>query len=101
MMGLPMATRLVEGGYTVRGSDLSAAARATFAERGGISFQSGREAADGVTTLITMLPDGRIVREALLGAGGAVEVLRPGALVIDMSSSAPLGTRLLAVDLAA
>jgi 3-hydroxyisobutyrate dehydrogenase len=100
-MGLPMATRLVEAGCAVRGSDLSAAARAVFAERGGMSFETARETAEGAACVITMLPDGKVVREALLGPGGAAEALRPGALVIDMSSSAPLGTRDLARELAA
>lgn len=101
MMGLPMATRLIEAGHAVRGADLSAAARLTFAERGGSAFATAREAADGVATVITMLPDGAIVREALLGANGLAGVLPPGALVVDMSSSAPLGTRRLAQELAA
>lgn len=100
MMGLPMATRLIEAGYAVRGSDLSAAARAAFAERGGTSLETAREAAEGVAIVITMLPDGAIVRDALLGAGGVADVLAPGAIVVDMSSSAPLGTRRLADDLA-
>ena len=48
-----------------------------------------------------MLPNGAIVREALLGDNGAVQALKPGALVIDMSSSAPMETRRLAEKLAA
>ena len=68
MMGLPMAARLVEAGFTVRGADLSAAAREAFAARGGKAFAtargSGRRA---LTIVITMLPDGAIVRDALLG----------------------------------
>lgn len=101
MMGLPMASRLVEAGFDVRGSDLSADARETFAAKGGRAFASAREAAEGASILITMLPDGKVVREALLGDGGAVEMLVAGALVVDMSSSAPMETRRLADDLAA
>lgn len=101
MMGLPMASRLVGAGFAVRGSDLSAAARDAFAARGGRPCASAREAADGASVLVTMLPDGKIVREALLGEGGAAAVAARGALVVDMSSSAPMQTRQLAVDLAA
>ena len=101
MMGLPMASRLVEAGFDVRGSDLSAKARSAFAAKGGKAFARAREAAEGTAILITMLPDGRIVREALLGSGGAAEVLAAGALVVDMSSSAPMETRRLAEVLAA
>ncbi len=101
MMGLPMSARLLSAGCAVRGSDLSAGARNTFAERGGLPFETARQAAQGVAILITMLPDGEIVRDALLGEGGAADALDAGALVIDMSSSAPMETRRLAEDLAA
>ena len=79
----------------MRGSDLSAKARSAFAAKGGKAFARASEAAEGTAILITMLPDGRIVREALLGSGGAAEVLAAGALVVDMSSSAPMETRRL------
>jgi 6-phosphogluconate dehydrogenase len=48
-----------------------------------------------------MLPTGAIVRDVLLGRTGAARVLGPEALVIDMSSSAPMGTRALAEELKA
>lgn len=99
MMGLPMAARLVEAGFEVRGSDLSPKARAAFAARGGTAFAAADEAAGGTEIVITMLPDGRIVRDVLVGAGRAAETMAPGGLVIDMSSSAPLDTRALAAEL--
>lgn len=99
MMGLPMASRMIAAGWRVRGSDLSAAAMETFSKAGGIACGSPREAAAGVDTVITMLPDGAIVRAVLAGPDGIAEVLAPGALVIDMSSSAPTGTRNLAAEL--
>ncbi len=101
MMGLPMASRLVAAGFDVRGSDLSAEARDAFSAKGGAAFAAARQAAEGASILITMLPDGKIVREALLGEGGAMEVLAAGALIVDMSSSAPMQTRRLAEALAA
>jgi len=100
MMGLPMACRLVAAGFEVRSSDLSTEARDAFTAKGGKAFANAREAAGGASILITMLPDGKIVREALLGDGGAAGVLAAGALVVDMSSSAPMQTRQLAGDLA-
>jgi 3-hydroxyisobutyrate dehydrogenase len=100
-MGLPMASRLVDAGLAVHGADLSAAARFAFAAYSGMAFRTAADAALGATVVITMLPDGAAVREALLGPGGAVAALAPGALAIDMSSCAPTDTRLLAADLAA
>ncbi len=100
-MGLPMASRLLAAGFTVHGADASPEARNAFAARGGQSFATAREACAGLSIVITMLPTGAIVRDVLRGDGDAATALAPGALVIDMSSSAPMGTRALADDLAA
>jgi 3-hydroxyisobutyrate dehydrogenase len=100
MMGLPMANRLREAGFQVRAADLSEAAREAFAAAGGLAFRSLDEALEKTSVLITMLPNGIIVREALFGAKQAVDVLPRGALIIDMSSSAPSDTKLLGDDLA-
>ena len=99
MMGLPMASRLVRAGFDVRGSDLSEQARSAFSANGGTAVGDARVAADGASIVITMLPDDRVVREALLGPHGAVAALSAGALVMDMSSSAPVATQQLAADL--
>jgi 3-hydroxyisobutyrate dehydrogenase len=100
-MGMPMAARLLAAGFAVNGADSSAQALENFAARGGRAFPTAREAAAGASFIITMLPDGAVVRDVLLGAGGVVEALPQGALVIDMSSSAPMGTRALAAELKA
>jgi 3-hydroxyisobutyrate dehydrogenase len=100
-MGLPMASRLVAAGYTVAGFDPQPAARDAFAAAGGRACDSAEDAADNADALITMLPDGKAVRAALLGEPSLVERLAPSAIVLDMSSSAPVGTRDLSEDLAA
>lgn len=98
-MGLPMSARLLAAGYRVRGADVAAAAREAFAARGGAAFTTARAAAEGATVVITMLPTGAVVRDALLGADGALPALQPGRLIIDMSSSAPTDTVALGRDL--
>ena len=85
-MGRLMAARLEES-CELRSFDLNG--------RG--SCKSAREAAWGADAMITMLPDGDAVREAVLDA---LPSLRPGAVVIDMSSSEPAGSRALGVALA-
>lgn len=100
-MGLPMATRLLDAGFIVHGADASMTALDMFAQRGGKIFATARDACQGVSTVITMLPTGAIVRDVLLGTAGVSPVLGADALVIDMSSSEPMGTRALADDLAA
>lgn len=95
MMGLPMGERLLAAGFAVRGADVAADARAAFAQAGGSAFAHAREAAADAAAVITMLPNGRVVRAALLDAA-----LPAGALAIDMSSSAPTETQALGRDLA-
>lgn len=100
-MGVPMAARLIRAGFQVVGFDPFETAREAHAANGGAVAASATEAADGASVLITMLPDGKAVRAALLGGEGIAERLAEGAIVIDMSSSAPIGTRELAEELKA
>ena len=97
-MGVPMGACLVRAGYDVTGFDVSAGARERFAAAGGKSAPSIAAAVSGAKVVITLLPNGKIVREA-------VDSLRPhlaaGTILIEMSSSAPLGTRELGDELVA
>lgn len=99
-MGNPMLAQLVKAGYTVHGCDLDAAAREKARKAGATVFESAREAAVGADVIITMLPNGKAVRRALLGDGGAITAQSNGVIVIDMSSSAPHDTVELGVELA-
>jgi 3-hydroxyisobutyrate dehydrogenase len=98
-MGVPMALRLAAAGYRVHGHDASPGARERFPSTSGVTvFADAAEAVEGTRALATMLPDGKIVRAVL---ESVLPRLSPGAIVIDMSSSAPLGTRALGEILAA
>ncbi|MFZ5732947.1 MAG: NAD(P)-dependent oxidoreductase [Pseudomonadota bacterium] len=91
-MGRPMAACLTRAGYDVIGFDLSADARAKFVAEGGKAVENVAAAVKTANAVITLLPDGKIVRAAVEDFMGH---LKQGAVVIDMSSSAPLGTRTL------
>ncbi|MFJ4159740.1 NAD(P)-dependent oxidoreductase [Microbacterium testaceum] len=86
-MGLPMAGRLVDAGFRVRGYDPVDAARGAFADIGGTVTDSAAAAAADV--VILMLPDSDVV-DGVLFDGGVAAALAAGSLIIDMSSSAPL-----------
>ena len=49
--------------------------------------------AEQADVIITMVPDTPHVEAALFGPGGVAEGLKPGKLVVDMSSIAPLETK--------
>ncbi len=91
-MGQPMAACLTRAGYRVAGFDLSSDARAKFSAAGGSAAANVADAVSGAAAVITLLPDGKIVRAAV---EGFMQHLAPGAVVIDMSSSAPIGTKAL------
>ncbi len=77
-MGKLMAANLAKK-FKVRSYDLN----------GSGNCRSAREAAEGSDALITMVPDGNDVRDAVLDA---LPGLKRGAVVIDMSSADPAGT---------
>ena len=87
-MGEPMAANLARAGFAVQSYDAA----------GTGNRNSVREAASGADALVTMLPDGDVVREVVLEA---LPALKSGAVVVDMSSSDPSGTRALGVALSA
>jgi 3-hydroxyisobutyrate dehydrogenase len=96
-MGSAMAGHLVRAGFDVTVYDLRPEAVSIFVERnGGSAAESVADAARGADAVITMLPDDKVVRKVILGDGGAADVLARGAIVIDMSTSDPVGTRSLA-----
>lgn len=105
MMGLPMARSLITRGFGVLACDTSEAARAALAEgapSGAVSFADTPAAvAAGSDAIVLMLPNSRIVATVMEGEGGLLAALRPGMLVIDMSSSEPGESRRLAALVAA
>ncbi len=100
-MGSPMARRLIEADHRVTGFDVDHEALARHRAHGGEAAGSAAEAARTAEVVITMLPEARHVRAALLGSGGASDGLEPGALVVDMSTVHPLDSDAIRTDLAA
>lgn len=90
-MGLPMATRLADAGYGVHGFDTAQARRAAF----GSAVQTLAEAARDADAVILMLPDSKVIRR-VTAEQGLLAAMRPGALLIDMSSAEPAATAELA-----
>lgn len=97
-MGLPMAGHLVAAGFDVTGFDLSEEARQRFTVAGGSGCGEIATALWNADVVITMLPNGKVVRDVLLG-GENWRSLKKDALIVDMSSSAPADTQRLAKDL--
>lgn len=93
-MGNPMAHNLAAAGFDLVVRDVSAGAVDTFvsAHPGAVAASSPADFA-GVELVVTMLPNGEVVQDALLSwEGGIGSALPPGAVVIDMSSAKPSDT---------
>jgi 3-hydroxyisobutyrate dehydrogenase len=100
-MGAPMARRLVDAGYELVVTDAVPEAVERFAAGSKCErAASPQSIGERCRVVITMLPNGQIVREVLLGANGLAPRLAPSSVAIDMSSSSPIGTRELSADLA-
>jgi 3-hydroxyisobutyrate dehydrogenase len=77
-MGAPMALNLIKAGHAVSGFDLAAPL-----PEGAAKAASAAEAATGADVVITMLPNGAILRAV---AGEIVPVMREGAVLLDCST---------------
>ena len=105
-MGAPMARNLQRAGFRVALNDVNVdLAQALAREIDAEAYRSLPEMAQDCRVVITMVPDGRIVREVALGRAGAPESglaagFVNGSVLIDMSSSAPSGTQQLGRELA-
>lgn len=95
-MGRPMATNLLRAGYDLTVYDVVPEAAQGLANQGARLAGSPREAAAAGEVVVSMLPASRHVVAAMFGPDGAIEGLRPGATLIDMSTIDPGTTRRVA-----
>ena len=101
VMGLPMARNLIKGGFEVTAFDINPEALQTLRQDGGSVASSAKEAANGADAVITMLPNGDHVMEAIFGEEGAVHGMADGTVLIDMSTILPTVTDEIAAHLGA
>jgi 3-hydroxyisobutyrate dehydrogenase len=101
-MGTRMAANLVRKGRAVTVYDIAPERARKFADEHQARAATTLADLAGSDAVITMLPTGHEVREVMLEAdgGGLARHLRRGAIVIDMSSADPIGTRELGAKLA-
>ena len=100
-MGLAMANNLIKAGHNVVGFDPAATAMDAHVLNGGQSVKSPAAAAEDADFVITMLPNGGIVRHAIFDFGGVIEGVSENAILIDTSTIHPSETDNISKDLAA
>jgi 2-hydroxy-3-oxopropionate reductase len=100
LMGKPMALNLIKAGFSLVVHSRSRGPVDALALAGARVAGTPAEVARESTVVITMVPDSPDVELVLAGPNGVFEGVRPGAVLIDMSSISPVVTRRLAADAA-
>jgi 3-hydroxyisobutyrate dehydrogenase len=97
-MGWPMASCLVKAGFTVHVNDARREIANNFVQQiGGDAPDSLRQLAAASDVVVTMLPTSSIVEHVLAsGDDNVMAGMKPGTVVIEMSSGVPSMTQMLA-----
>lgn len=99
-MGSPMAANLIKGGHSLKVFDISATAIKTLVDLGASAATSPADAASDVEFIVTMLPNGGLVKNVLFGDDGVTSTMNADALLIDMSTIHPMETDALVKQMA-
>ena len=93
IMGCPMAKNLLKKGYSLTVYDIVPEKVDDLVEAGAKAGSSSKDVAEKSEIIITMLPNSPEVKQAVLGDNGVLDGARPGTILIDMSSIAPLASK--------
>ncbi len=99
LMGVPMGARLLDAGYDLHVYNRTREKADVLVRAGARFCETPALLAAEVDVLILMLADTPAVEQVISGPDGVLESLAPGALVIDMGTTAVLDTRALAQDI--
>jgi len=100
IMGKPMASHLVKAGHTVHVCDISEEPVKYLCSLGAGKCSCAREVAQKSKIIFIIVPDTPDVEAVLFGPEGLAEGLKPGQIVVDMSSISPIATKEFAKKLA-
>jgi 2-hydroxy-3-oxopropionate reductase len=100
IMGKPMARNLLKAGYQVTVFDVVGDVVEEVVGDGATAASNAAEVAVATDKIITMVPDSADSEKAILGPNGVLEGAKPGSVVIDMSSIAPLVSQKIAAECA-
>ena len=93
IMGKPMAKNLLNAGYVLKVYDIVPEAVQELVAAGAQAGASSKDVASFGEVVITMLPNSPHVKEAVLGKDGVLDGAKPGTILVDMSSIAPLASQ--------
>lgn len=89
IMGTPMSTHLLKAGHGLVVYDIVTEAVERLVDLGAKAGASGKDVASQVEVVISMVPDSPDVEKVYLGPEGVLTGVKPGTLLIDMSTISP------------
>jgi 2-hydroxy-3-oxopropionate reductase len=101
IMGKPMAGHLVKAGHTVHVCDIAEEPVKHLCRLGAGRCACAKEVAQKSKIIFIIVPDTPDVEAVLFGPEGVAEGVKPGSIVVDMSSISPIATKEFAKRLAA
>ena len=100
IMGAPMAEHLMKAGYQLF-THTHGKTPDSLVEGGATLCTSNKGVAERADIIILMVPDTPQVEEVLFDANGVAAGLKPGKVVVDMSSISPIATKAFATKIRA
>jgi len=101
IMGKPMASHLLKAGHELFVYDVNPNPVKELTAKGAVACNSCKDVAQKSDIIFIMVPDTPDVEIVLFGINGLIEGLKPGSIVVDMSSISPIATKEFAKRLAA
>jgi 3-hydroxyisobutyrate dehydrogenase-like beta-hydroxyacid dehydrogenase len=95
-IGKPMALNILKRGFDLSVFDARPEPMKELEAKGAKGSKNPKELSSQVDVVITMVPGPPETRQVVFGTDGIVEGLRPGSILIDMSTSSPALTREIA-----
>jgi 3-hydroxyisobutyrate dehydrogenase-like beta-hydroxyacid dehydrogenase len=100
-MGGPMARNVLKHGHRLTVHDVNPKAVAALVEAGAVAAATPKAVAEAAEIVITMLPDAPDVERVARGPDGILAGLRPGSVLLEMSTIDPGTSRALAREVRA
>lgn len=89
LMGAPMAANLLRAGFPLTVWNRTSAKARPFGQLGADVVDSAAKVASTSDVIITMVSDDGALEDLLFGDANVAAALRPGAIVVDMSTTSP------------
>ncbi len=99
-IGLPIASNLLKASFLLKVHTRSRTAETSKELKGALACASSKEVAEGCDVLLICVTDDDAVEEVLFGPEGAESALKPGKIVIDLSTISPTKAKSFARRLA-